>query len=70
MEQSFQESAATSKFRAELKAFLQNQLGMTGPAIDKVADSTIQEAKKLSTNNNLDDLNDVAKQFFFSDNQQ
>jgi len=43
---------------------------MTGPAIDKVADSTIQEAKKLTTNNNLDDLNDVAKQFFFSDNQQ
>lgn len=40
---------------------------MTGAAIDKVADSTIQEAKKLATTNNLDDLNDIAKEFFFSD---
>jgi hypothetical protein len=38
---------------------------MTGPAIDKVADSTILEAKKLSKTNNLDDLNDIAGQFFF-----
>ena len=37
---------------------------MTGPAIDKVADSTIQEAKKLLITNNLDDLNDIAKQFY------
>jgi hypothetical protein len=40
---------------------------MTGPAIDKVADSTILEAKKISTSNNLEDLNDIAKEFFFSD---
>jgi len=41
-------------------------LGLQGPAVDKVAEDTIQEAKKMTVKNNLDDLNDLAKQFFFS----
>ncbi len=61
MESIPQESQATQRFRVELRNFLQFQLGITGPAIDKVADLTIMEAKKTIERSNLDDLNDIAK---------
>ena len=64
--ESIQESAATLKFRNELRNFLAQKLGLQGPAIEKVAEDTIQEAKRMTERNNLDDLNDIAKQFFFS----
>ena len=58
--------AATIRFRAELKAFLESQLGLQGPAVDKVAEMTVSECKKNSEKNNLDDLNDFAKVYLFS----
>jgi hypothetical protein len=60
------ESAATLKFKYELINLLAQKIGFQGPAIEKVAEDTIKEAKRMTEKNNLDDLNDVAKQFFFS----
>jgi hypothetical protein len=61
------EGPATQRFRAELKAFLQGQLGLQGAAIEKVADLTIGETKKHSERNNLDDLNDFAKLYLITE---
>ncbi len=55
------EGPATKRFREELRAFLQGQVGLQGPAVDKVSELTVGETKKNTQKSNLDDLNDFAK---------
>ncbi len=64
------EGPATQRFRAELKAFLAGQIGLQGQAIDKVAELTIGEHKKNVTKSNLDDMNDYAKLYLFTQTTQ
>ena len=58
---------ATDRFNNELRAFLASALLMQEPAIAKVTDLTVNEHKRVIKRSNLDDLNDIAKTYFFTE---